>query len=194
MPLFTVDPLVDPGTFDTMVAAGVISPGVCKIMSGGGRKYNWDIKQAPGVQGYVMTYRGWKAGEPIVIRFEFFEHPHGPGYTNTFPSSQIESFYDTWVPLFALDARKLQPKPVSVQHPALSANDINNVVCQEIGPIQTDGNMRWWVDMTFLEFRPPKIIPTATPSGATDRLGVPTPQSKIDTAIAGEAALAARPL
>jgi hypothetical protein len=77
-----------------------------------------------------------------------------------------------------------------VQYPPLSSNDINAVVCKKIGALETDGKMMFWVDMTFLEFRPPKLIPTATPKGATDRLGVPTPQSKIDIAIAGEAALA----
>ena len=192
MPQFVFDPLVDPGLADVMVAAGLQSPGCCVLMSGGDREYTWDIKQAPGLQGYTMTYRGWKAGEPIVVRFMFFEHRDGPGYATS--ASQIESFYNDWVPLWAIDARKMKPSPVAVQHPILASNDINNLVCQKIGRLETDGKMLWWVDMTFLEFRPPRLIPTATPKGATDRLGVPTPQSKIDTAIAQEAALAARPL
>lgn len=195
MPVFTFDPLVDPGVADVMVAAGLQSPGVCLLMSGGDREYNWDIRQAPGLQGYTMTYRGWKAGEPIVCRFVFFEHPQGPGYVPTFPSSQVQSFYDDWVPIFALDARKvIRPKPISIQHPILNSNDIVNVVCQKIGRLTTDGHMLWWVDMTFLEFRPPKIIPSATPQGATARLGIPTPQTKIQVEIAKEAELASRPL
>lgn len=194
MPQFTFDPLVDPGLADVMVAAGTQNPGVCLLMSGGDREYNWDIKQAPGTQGYTMTYRGWKAGDEIVMRFVFFEHPQGPGYVPTYPASQVQSFYDDWVPLFALDARKIRPKPVAVNHPILAANDIFNVVCKKIGRMQTDGKMLWWVDMTFLEFRPPKLIPTATPSGATARLGVPTPQTKIQVEIAKEAELAGRPL
>lgn len=194
MPQFTFDPLVDPGVADVMVAAGMQSPGCMLLMSGGDREYNWDIKQAPGLQGYTMTYRGWKAGADIVCRFQFFEHPQGPGYTFTFPDSQVQSFYDDWVPIFALDARKMRPNPISIQHPVLNANDIQNVVCKSIGKLTTDGKGLWWVDMTFLEFRPPKLIPTATPSGATARLGVPTPQTKIQVEIANEAALAARPL
>jgi hypothetical protein len=192
MPQFTADPLTDPGVFDVMTAAGVQSAGVCRLISGGGREYNWDIKQAPGVQGYTMTYRGWKAGEDIVFRFEFFEHPKGPGYATA--ASQIQSFYDTWLPLWALDARKMRPKPVFVEHPALAANDIQNLFAKRIGPLETDGQMRWWVDMTFLEFRPPKIVPVETPKGATSRLGVPTPQTKIQIEIAKEQELAARPL
>lgn len=191
MPQFTADPLTDPGVWDVMIAAGITNPGVAVLKSGGGREYNWDIKQAPGVQGYTMTYRGWKAGEDIVFRFEFFEHPDGSGYASA--ASQIQSFYDDWVPLWALDARKIAPKPVAVNHPALAANDIQNLFCKRIGPIETDGQMRWWVEMTFLEFRPPKIIPVATPKGATARLGVPTPQTKIQLEIAAQAALAARP-
>lgn len=192
MPQYVVNALTDPGVFDVVVAAGVMSPGVARLLSGGGREYNWDIKQAPGVQGYTMTYRGWKAGEDIVFRFEFFEHPDGPGYATA--ASQIQSFYDDWVPLWAIDARKIRPKPVDVQHPALAANDIQNLVCKRIGPLETDGNMRWWIDQTFLEFRPPKLIPTETPKGATARLGVPTPQDAIDIEIEKQKALAARPL
>jgi hypothetical protein len=194
MPLFVFDPLADPGVADVMVAAGMQSPGVCLLMSGGDREYNWDIKQAPGTQGYTMTYRGWKAGDPIVMRFVFFEHPKGPGYTVTFPSSQVESFYNDWVPIFAIDARKLRPNPIAINHPILASNDINNVVCKKIGALQHDGKMLWWVDMTFLEFRPPRLIPAATPKGATDRLGVPTPQTKIQREIAAELELSKRPL
>ncbi len=193
MPLFVFDPLADPGLHDVMVAGGVQSPGVCLVMSGGDREYNWDIKQAPGTQGYVMTYRGWKAGDEIVCRFVFFEHPKGPGYVPTYPSSQVESFYNDWVPIFAIDARKLRPSPIAINHPVLASNDINNVVCKRIGRLQSDGKMLWWVDMAFLEFRPPRIIPAATPKGATDRLGVPTPQTKIQREIAAELELANRP-
>ncbi len=192
MPQFVANPLDDPGLWDVMIAAGIISPGVCRLMSGGGREYNWDIKQAPGTQGYTMTYRGWKAGEDITFRFEFFEHRQGPGYATA--QSQIESFYDIWIPIWAIDARKLQPTPVAASHPALAANDIQNLFAKRIGPLETDGNMRWWVDMTFLEFRPPKIIPTATPKGATSRIGQPTPETAKQRAIAAEAELAARPL
>lgn len=194
MPQFTFDPLVDPGLADVIVAAGVQNPGVALLTSGGAREYNWDIKQAPGTQGYTMTYRGWKAGDEIVFRFVFFEHPQGPGYVPTFPASQVQSFYDDWVPIWALDARKLRPNPIAVNHPILAANDILSLQCKRIGPMQTDGKMLWWVDMAFLEFRPPKLIPTATPKGATARLGVPTPQTKIQVEIAKEAELAGRPL
>ena len=192
MPQFTIDPLVDPGLVDVMIAAGVSSPGVMSIISGGSREYNWDIKQAPGVQGYTMTYRGWKAGDEIVCRFTFFEHHNGPGYATQ--ASQIQSFYETWVPIWAIDARKLRPTPTAIQHPVLAANDIQALVCKRIGPMQSDGRMNWWVDMAFLEYRPPKIIPVATPKGATAKLGIPTPQTKIQAEIAKEAELAARPL
>ncbi len=192
MPQFTFDPLVDPGLADCMVAAGLQSPGCCLLMSGGGREYIWDVKQAPGLQGFTMTYRGWKAGDDIVFRFVFFEHPKGPGYDTA--ASQVQSFYDDWVPIWAIDARKMRPSPVAVNHPVLASNDINNLVCKKIGPLEHDGKMLWWVDMTFLEFRPPKLIPTTTPSGATARLGVPTPQTRIQIEIEKERALAARPL
>lgn len=193
MPLFTFDPLVDPGQSDVMLAGGMTNPGVMLLMSGGDRDYNWDIRQAPGLQGYTMTYRGWTAGEPIVCRFVFFEHPKGPGYVPTYPASQVQSFYEDWVPLFAIDARKFRPKPIAIVHPVLNANDINNVVAKKIGALRTDGRMLWWADIHLLEFRPPRIIPTATPKGATARLGVPTPQTKIEVEITKELELAKRP-
>lgn len=193
MPQFTVDPLSAPGELDVMVAASIQSPGLMKLMSGGEREYNWDIKQAPGVQGYVMTYRGWKGGGDIVCRFEFFESRDGAGYVDGKPA-QVQQFYTQWVPLFAIDARKIRPQPVQVYHPVLFANDITAVVCKKIGPLQTDGNMRWWVDMTFLEYRPPRLIPVSTPQGATAALGTPTPQNRIQQQIEAERVLAARPL
>lgn len=192
MPQFVFDALVDPGLADVMVAAGMSSPGVCTLISGGAREYNWDIKQAPGVQGYRMTYRGWKAGDEIVCRFTFFEHPRGPGYATQ--QSQIQSWYEDWIPIWAIDARKLRPTPVATSYPQLAGNDILNLVCKRIGPLQTDGHMNWFAEMAFLEYRPPIIIPTATPTGATARLGVPTPKDRIDVEIEKEKALAGRPL
>jgi hypothetical protein len=193
MPQFTVDPLLQPGAWDVLDAAGVISPGVARLIAGGGREYVWDIRQAPGTQGYVMTYRGWKAGEDITFRFTFFEHPQGSTYQVSF-YNQVQSFYDVWVPLWALDARKLLPQPTAVYHPSLAANDIENLVCKRIGPLETDDKGLWWVDQTFYEFRRPRIIPVDTPKGATSRLGVPTPQTKIQQQIALELEKANRPL
>lgn len=163
MPKFTIDPQVEPGSCDVLIAMGITSPGVAVLQSGGSREYRWDIKQASGVQGYVMTYRGWKAGEDIVFRHTFFENP--ASYVAGVPS-QVMLFYTTWVPLFAYDAFKFRPTPVTVYHPVLAANDITALVGKKIGPLQTDGQMRWWIDMTYLEFRKAKIVPPSTPIAA----------------------------
>ena len=212
MPQFTFNPLSDPGQADAMIAGGVVSPGVMLLMSGGDREYNWDIKQAPGTQGYTMTYRGWKVGEPIVCRFVFFDHKEGPGYTTS--NSGVQSFYDIWVPIWAIDARKGPnsnvtsltaagsiasaskrfPPPVGIYHPILNANDINALLCKRIGALRTDGKMLWWIDMEFLEYRPPKIIPPATPKGATAPLAKEPPVNKIEQQIVEQETLAARPV
>lgn len=191
MPQFTADPLTQPGQWDVLNAAGVQSPGVARLIAGGGREYVWDIKQAPGTQGYVMTYRGWKGGEDITFRFTFFERHDAPPYV--IAMSQVQSFYDIWAPLWAYDAFKLRPNPTAVYHPALAANDIQNLVCKRIGALENDGKGMWWIDQTFHEFRRPRIIPTETPKGATSRLGVPTPQTRIQREIAAERILADRP-
>lgn len=163
MPRYTEDPQVNPGAFDVMIAMGITCPGIATLMSGGSREFRWDIVQAPGVQGYVMIYRGWKAGEEIVFRHTFFENP--ASYVAGVPS-QVLLFYTTWLPMFSYDAFKFRPNPVTVYHPALSSNDVTALVGRKIGPLQTDGNMRWWIDVTYLEFRKAKPIKPSTPIAA----------------------------
>lgn len=181
MPQFTADPLVDPGEWDVINANGVNSPGVF-VLAGADRNYKWDIRDAPGVQGAVITYRGWRPTDGIKGTFYFYE----PG--------QVEEFMSSWVQIWALDAMKLNPSPVSVYHPALAANDITALVAKKIGQLVGTPQQLWSCTLEWIEYRPARIIRSTTPQGATARRDRPTPQSKLQAEIEREMELARRPL
>jgi hypothetical protein len=147
------NPLLNPSAFDVVVCAGVSSPGVFKLR-GGGRPYKWDIKDAAAAQGATETYLGWKVSENIVGRFEFWE------------SSQIDEFFNTFLPVLKYDATKTNPQPIQIVHPVLLANDITSVVTQNIGPLTHEGLQLWIVEVEWAEYRqPPKKNVTTTPTG-----------------------------
>ncbi len=107
---------------------------------------------------------------------------------------QVDEFYNSFLPIFALDALKLNPKPVSVYHPALMSNDITALVCKKIGQLVGTPQQMWSVSLEWIEYRPARIIRSETPTGATAKAGRPTPQSKMQAAIQAEYELAKRPL
>jgi len=177
------DPFSDPGALDVLVAAGQQSPGLFVLGDdGAGREYNWDIKKAPGLQGAFMTYRGWLPTESMTFTFRFWEQ------------EQINRFYDSFLPLFLLDALKFNPRPVQVQHPILAANNITQVVAKRIGPLVGDSARGWTVKLTVHEFRTARLVPASTPTGATTAIGKETPAGKIRLAIEAVRRLAERPL
>lgn len=182
MPSLSFDPFADPGALDVMTAANVQSPGLFVLQPGSGREYNWQIQKAPGVQGVTMTYRGWLPTENIQGEFVFWQQ------------GQVEEFFSTFLPLFVIDAMKFNPRPVQVYHPILMANDITALVTKKIGNLEGDSGRGWKLKMTWNEFRVARIIREATPTGATTRIGQPTPQSKIDEQILAELARAQQPL
>ena len=55
---FTTDPLVTPGEWDVLYAAGQPSPGIFTL-AGGQREYKWDVKEAPGSQGATRATPRW---------------------------------------------------------------------------------------------------------------------------------------
>lgn len=181
MPQLTADPIVDPGEWDILNAAGINNPGVF-VLGCADRNYKWDVKDAPGVQGAILTYRGWRPTDGIKGTFLFWE----PG--------QVEQFYTQYLPIFALDALKVNPKPVSVYHPSLRSNDITALVCKKIGQLVGTPQQLWSVTLEWIEFRPARIIRSETPSGATAVAGRPTPQSKLQAEIQKELNLARQPL
>lgn len=156
MPL-PANPLENPSALDVLVVTGVASPGIVSLQ-GGERPYNWDVRYALGLQGAVIMYWGWKLSENIKFTFKFWE------------AAQITEFYTSFLPLLQYDVTKRRPKPVTVYHPILQANDITSVVTKEIGPLVDLGNQLWSVTVTFLEYRLPKRQKAAvTPDSAQEK-------------------------
>src|ERR1700744_4759564 len=151
MPL-SANPLVNPGAYNSVTCAGIKSPGVFKL-TGGARKYKWDIKDAAAAQGATETFQGWKVSEDIRGRFEFWM------------PEQIDYFYATFLPVLKYDATKKNPvESIEIFHPALLANDISSVVTLHVGPLTHEGQQLWVVEVEWAEYRPaPKKNATSTP-------------------------------
>lgn len=177
------DPFANPEALDVLIAGGRACPGVFMLGDdAAGREYNWDIKKAPGVQGVFMTYRGWLPTESIPFVFKFWD------------KSQVDEFYQSFLPMFQIDALKWKPSPVQVSHPLLAANDITQVVAKRIGPLTGNAANGWTVKLIVHEYRTAKVIQSQNPSGATAVIGKETAADRLRKSIEAESALAARPL
>ncbi len=189
MPLI-VNPLRVPAFYDKLNAAGIDNPGVFILISGGSRPYKWDRKSAAGSQGATSTYRGWDVSSGIKGKFVFWE------------ATQIDEFYDTYLPQLQYDANKQSPSPVDIFHPALNANGVTAIQVDDIGPLvdESGGKQMWSVTIEFSEFRPAaKKNATATPNAAQAAPAgagetKPSVQDEIDREIEKELEMARRPL
>lgn len=147
------NPFVDPGAYDFCVVSGVRSMGILK-WNGSGRAFVWDKKQGAGAQGATLTYRGWDLSDGIKFQFLMWTR------------EQIEFCYNVFIPLLEYDATKANPKPVSIQHPVLMANNVFSVVTKNIGELTNAGQQLWTLDVDLSEYRPPaKKNATSTPNG-----------------------------
>lgn len=156
------NPLVNAAAFNHVECANIKSPGIFKL-SGGGRRYKWDIKDCAAAQGQTETYQGWKVTEDIRGRFEFWL------------PEQIDEFYARFLPVLKYDALKQNPiEAIQIFHPALFANDISSVITLHVGPLVHDGLQLWVVEVEWAEYRPaPKNNATSTPT-TTKANGDPT--------------------
>ena len=121
------------------------------------RSYNWQVKNPPGIQGEVYTYRGLHT-KPFKMRLEVWTD-------------------DQWqllpglLAFFSYDATKPNPNgsanPVDIYHPALSAIDITQVLCIDIVAPEVDQDRTgaaWW-EFVLREYRPaPAVNVTHTPT------------------------------
>jgi hypothetical protein len=154
MPL-VANPLRAPSAYDKLNIAGVDNPGLFQLAGGGGRLYKWEVKDPSGGQGGFVTYRGWELSQGIKAKFVFWE------------AEQIDQFYESYLPLLQYDATKQAPKPVTVFHPVLDANNIQSIVVNEIGPLTHEDKQLWSVTIDMTEYGPPpKKNATSTPKGA----------------------------
>jgi hypothetical protein len=182
--VLVVDPLTNPDLYNHLNVGGVDNPGIFVLESDADRPYRWDVKNVAGAQGSTITYQGWDLAKPKG-KFKFWL------------ADQISEFYGSYLPLLSYDATKKAPKPVSVFHPVLFANDTINVVVDKIGQLTHEGQQLWSVAIELIEYRPaPKVNTTTTPKSADpgSSPAKPTVNDALDEAIANELAIARKPL
>ena len=150
-----------PEYFDTILAAGVPSPGVVRVQDIA-REYVWDMKQAPGAAGENMTFKGLKN---VAFSLEF----------QLLGDAQLEE-WESWIALWDFDPNKQQPTPVNVSHPLLEERRVSIVAAKKIyAPKQArPGDNLWIAKIEAVEWRPPPKAnvaksPQSTKSGSNEQ-------------------------
>lgn len=145
------NPIDNEELFDSIILAGVTSPGVVKL-SGHDRVIGWDVKKGAGQSGATTTRT---SEDPAEVTCAFY-------------LATIEDI-DAW-PAFLASARATisgkDPKAADVYHPDLAEVDIKSVVLKKIGGVVHDGKGGQTRTLVFLEYRPPKPK-GGTPKGST---------------------------
>lgn len=176
----TPAPWDDPTTWDTIFITGIPWQGKFEI-KGAKRTYKWDVKPAPGIEGFNQTYRG----QPhALFRIRFY--------------LWTPSMYYYWItaiqPLFMYSGIKDLVLPVKVYHPSLANIGISACVCDSIGNIEkVNDELMFAVDVDLHEFLPTTVLnATSTPLAAiginADVPGVPPASAAV---LAGPLAAAA---
>lgn len=153
-----------PDAYNTIVVASTsFGPfgdvkGKFELQNSDGRKYKWDIKDAPGTQGATISYRGWRPSG-FTAAFYFWER------------EQIDGFFDRILPLFWINADKTAPIPVTVLQVQLAALDVHAVVAEDISPLVYEGSGGLWsTKIKILEYRPAsKKNATTTPTSTISK-------------------------
>jgi hypothetical protein len=154
-------PLQYPQEWDVINIGGVDSPGVCVV--GKTKRHNvFDVKRGKGVKGATITYEG---DEPASfdVTFTLWRDPKVTSPTDPDDFANWEAF----VPLLRYDPSKKTMQAVDIYHPSLVPIDINRVLCEDIGNIVHVGDLKYEVEVRFLEYRPPPPVDvTTTPAGS----------------------------
>jgi hypothetical protein len=141
------NPVDQPELFDSIVLAGVRSPGIVTL-SGHDRNEKWDVKEADGRGGASTTHKGEQVAQ-FTASFYLLKDP----------VLGLDEFAQ-W-DVFSAVIRSSLPrtgKPVAldISHPDLYKNDIKSVSKASIGGMTHDGKGGATVVVKFIEFRPPK--------------------------------------
>jgi hypothetical protein len=140
------NPLDNPDLFDSIVLAGVQSPGKVTL-SGHDRKVTWDVKSGPGLQGATTTI---KEIPPIEFTASF--------YLVKDDAQGIDDFA-AWEPFLAVVNSSLsgtKPKALEIYHPDLALNEITSVCKAQVGGAVHDGKGGITYVIKFQEYKPPK--------------------------------------
>ena len=159
-PSFTVpfggspSPWAQPGIWDTLFVSGVPWQGRIRIR-GAQRSYKWDVKAAPGIEGFNQTYRG-KPHKNFYIDFDIWT------------DSMYVYWASTYQLLFQYSGVAGIVSPVKVYHPSLTNLGITAIVADHIGAVeQVSDDMLFRVSVEVHEFYPALLVPaTTTPAAA----------------------------
>jgi len=143
-----------PETWDTLLLAGTIFPGLAKVTCKGGDKI--DVKDAPGADGESTTFQGQKARDgTIQIR--------------VWTAQQWSDLEDLITNV--LEPAKGKKEPLFVAHAVTATRQVANIYVEDIdGPTFDDGKR--WIDVKikWRQYRPPPPKPvTKTPTKPKDK-------------------------
>lgn len=167
--LILINPITDPRDFDTLVLAGMETPGRA-IISSPNRSYQWDVKVGKGAFGSTTTFTG-RVPAKFNVELSFWRKSHFDKWETLYQKLR----YDPSKIRYNPDTRWVSGvSPVDIFHPVLAQLDINTVVVEEIAGLTHAGKGLWKVAIKFLEYYPPpKVSVVATPAGNTPLDGLP---------------------
>mgnify|MGYP006273361897 CR=1 FL=1 len=172
--LILINPITDPRDFDTIVIAGMESPGKCVITSPT-RSYAWDVKTGKGAFGSTTTFTG-RVPAKFGIEFTFWRKSHFEKWETLYTKLRYDPTKIKYNPATRWVSGV---SPLDIFHAASDQLDINTVVVEEIGGLVHKGKGVWTTSVKFIEYYPPpKISVVSTPAGDTPVSGLP-PNLKI---------------
>ena len=159
------NPIENEELFDVIVLRGATSPGVVTLR-GHDREIGWDVKKGPGQSG-ATTERTSEDPVEFVASFKL---------TTLDEIAAWPDFRDVLLSTVS----GAQPVAAEIYHPDLAANDIKSVVLKKLGGVQHDGDGGQTIEVSLLEYRPPKKK-GGSPNGSKSKAKKPDPdQAALD--------------
>lgn len=153
-------PYESPELFDSIILAGVRSPGKVTI-SGYGRVIGWDVKKAAGQKGATTT-RTSEAPREFTCSFYLSDDP-----TVDVDQDDLVT-WESFQKLIESSVDEKKPKALDIYHPDLASRKIKSVVLANLGDVVHDGKGGQTIAVKFLEYMPPKPA-TGTPTGSKSK-------------------------
>lgn len=150
------DPIGTPGgsvAWMTYSINGVTCPGVIAIdgIHGFERETGWDKKKGKGTGGAVLTETTWPPAEGSITSWFWAK-------------GQIPAWYKFAQLLESHSDKVANSKAATIEHPALTTNNIFNVVVHKVGPVRHLGKQLYSVTVDYIEWvPPPKTSIVSTP-------------------------------
>jgi len=147
-----------PELYSKIILGTLLSPGIVTL-SGHNRDESWDVQAAKGSEGATSVLNG---------------KPVGTFQASFFLADQDEE--DDWVAFQTLiESTTAGPKPVAlpIYHPDLAANGYTEVCSAGVGGAVRDERGGVTIQVKFIEYRPPKPKPAASPTARGGGTGAP---------------------